>query len=374
MRHEEPFLEMEEEVHASFRHENRKKRKLLQERDRSKYKKTDQKGEKEAPPFFPNEKLEKGRVLSLTKEGYVVLLPNGNSILCSIKGALLKEQGKEKNLVAVGDIVYFEKVSEKEGAIYQVERRSSFLSRSDPIHNRKEHFIVANIDQIFIVSSVLLPKLNPSLIDRYLIAAWKGNIQPIILINKVDLLISPPPYIADKEKEEEEALLNEFLKAYSPLQIPILLVSAVQQESVIPLKKMMEGKTSAFTGKSGVGKSSLLSLLFDLELPTKEVVQKTKKGAHATTTPLLIPIEGGGFCIDTPGIKSFGLWNLQPEEIAPYFPEFLTFAKKCKFLDCKHINEPICGVKEALEEGTLHPLRYHSYLSLLEHRSLEEWE
>jgi ribosome biogenesis GTPase len=370
------LLNFEEEFFSFEKRESRAERKVFRSKDRSKHKKSnrdqkEQQLQKEAPPLGGDQK--RGRVITLTPER-IYVAAEGETFLCSLKGVLKKERTKQKTIIAVGDFVHFTFQSAGEGSITHIEKRTSFLARSDSLSRRKQHLIAVNIDQVFIVTSLFSPKFKPLLIDRYIISAKKGNMKPIIIINKTDLLSSPPSYLEKSEIEEEKWLLDEFLAAYTPLEVPILLTSVSHQKNLTPLKKTMEGKASVFSGQSGVGKSSLLNALLGLDLPTKEIVIKTQKGAHATITAELIPIEGGGFCIDTPGIKSFGIWDLTPQEIQEYFPDFASFALQCQFPNCTHLHEPNCAVKAAVEAKKIPPLRYASYTTLIRDEPLKEWE
>ena len=197
---------------------------------------------------------------------------------------------------------------------------------------------------------------------------------PIVLINKTDLLDNRPENLSQQEIEAEKLVLEEFLEAYAPLDIPILTLSVSSGENLDALKKLMENKTSVFSGQSGVGKSSLINAVLGSDLPIGPIAHKTNKGSHTTTAAELIPLENDAFCIDTPGIKSFGLWETHPQTILSIFPDFLPFAEKCRFPNCTHVHEPDCGVKKALEEGQLSPLRYASYRTLLEERPPKDWE
>jgi len=334
------------------RKEARKERKRLTETDRSKFKKTDQKKESKAPI---DESLKRGRVMAISGEGIWVESENVE-YLCILKGILKKEKKLAKNLIAVGDYVRFETTSEKEGSIAHVEERFSTLSRTD-ISGKKEQLIAANIDQVFIIVSVVEPPLKPALIDRYLIAAAKGNLHPIIVVNKVDLL---------SENPDEKERYQEFLAAYEPLGFPILSMSSKTEAGIEAIRALMKDKTSVLSGQSGVGKSSILNAAFQLELRTGELASKTVKGSHTTTVALLLPLPNGGYCIDTPGIRSFGVWSLSKEEVIAHFTDIANLSKTCHFPDCMHRSEPRCAVLEALREGDLPLMRYESYAALLD--------
>lgn len=355
----------EEEFDANDRRVSRKERKMAVRKDRSKYKKSDQDQlKKHALDEKIPEGLQKGRVLAITGLGILV---DSEDVLfqCTLKGALKKENSRIKNLVAVGDFVHFEPKGEKEGTIAYVEERRSILSRADSLQRRKEQLIAVNIDAVLITTSVLLPQLKPPLVDRYIIAAQKGNMQPLIVINKIDLLKNPPPTTLPADLEKERALYEEFLKTYRALGIPLFPVSCTTGEGMEALKQALAGKASVFSGQSGVGKSSLINALIGTSLAVGEIVAKTSKGAHTTSTTNLIPLVQGGFCIDTPGIKSFGLWDLSKQDLQLYFSEINERAPFCKFLDCAHMQEPDCAVKKAVESGEISSLRFASYCALM---------
>lgn len=337
----------EEDFHGRDRKASRKERKQAQNLDRSKFKKSDQE-EKAAQTIDPS--WTRGRVVAISGEGYWVDA-NGSRLLATLRGLLKKERMESKNLIAVGDFVWYT----PERSIALIEERYSSLARTD-ITGRKEQLIAVNVDQAIITVSVVNPSLKPALVDRYLIAAEKGNIHPIIVINKIDLLET-----ATLEEKEE---YRNFLAAYEPIGIPILSVSSHQRTGFEALKALLKEKTSVISGQSGVGKSSLINAAFGLQLKTGDLAQKTAKGSHTTTTAELLPLPEGGYCVDTPGVRSFGVWKLQKEEVVGHFYEFRHL--NCKYPDCNHITEPGCGVMKALEEGKISPMRYESYRTLLD--------
>ena len=340
-------FDAEEQFHAEENKQLRKARKILQTTDRSKFKKTD---EAQVKTQEIDADLPRGRVIAITGEGSLVEI-NGKKEICSIKGTLKKTKTRSKNLLAVGDYV---RVVSK--VIVQIEPRFSTLSRTD-ISGKKEQLIATNIDQAIIAVSILEPPLKPALIDRYLIAAAKGNLHPILVINKIDLL-----HIS----EEEDELYAEFLAAYEPLGFPILAISNKTGSGIAALKSLMKNKTSVICGQSGVGKSTLLNTAFQMERRTGELSGKTFKGTHTTTTAELIPLPGGGYCVDTPGIRSFGVWKLSKDEVIEHFTEIAELGQTCHFQNCSHTAEPKCSVLQALQEGHLPMLRFESYCSLLD--------
>ncbi len=363
-------LNLEEDFFSHDRKSHKKQRKQLTAQDRSKYKKTDQKQLEKQKILQKNtleathSHLKKGRVISITLEGMLVDCESMQYI-CSLKGLLKKIKTDKKNLIAVGDFVLFEVASENRGVIAHIEPRYSILSRADNLHRNKEQLLAVNIDLLFIVVSVIMPRLKPSLVDRYIIAAHQGNIQPIIVVNKIDLLKAPPDNLDAETFKQEVALYQEFIEIYKKLNIPIIEISAINENGLKPIKDFMKDKTSVFSGQSGVGKTTILNKLLGTTLKTADVVTKTYKGAHTTTMAQLLPLEGSGFCIDTPGIKSFGIWKNDPKDLQYYFSEFTPLASQCKYPNCMHLEEPECSIKQAVEEGVISLLRYESYHDLM---------
>lgn len=352
----------EEDYHfPEDRKEGRKARKAASRADRSKYKKSDQdqlarQRARDKQP--PRAGLLKGRVLSV--HGLQARVDaSGKTYACTLKGTLKKEVGRLKNLLAVGDIVYFKKTTDDEGSIEVIEERYSVLSRADALSRTKEQLIAANIDQVLITSSVVAPSLKPGLIDRYIISAAKGNMEPVIVINKIDLL-------DDGGYPDQAALVDELVEIYESLGRKVIKVSADSGTGLDQLQEVMRDRTSVFSGQSGAGKSSLINTFTHLDLPVGEVVSGTRKGAHTTTTASLIALDSGGWCIDTPGIKSFGVWDLDETEIAEYYTEIWEMSGDCHFPDCTHTHEPECAVQRAVESGEIKQLRYNSYVALLE--------
>jgi ribosome biogenesis GTPase len=368
MSRKDDFLKEEEEFFSNDRKDSRKERRLASFKDRSKFKKSDQDQLKKqavsVQESTDESHLREGRVLAIDPEGITV---DSNHLIytCTLKGVLKRDKTPIKNLVAIGDFVLFEEREKQEGSIVKVKPRYSILSRADNLSRNKEQLIAVNIDQVLITCSVLTPPLKPFLVDRYIIAAQKGNMKPVILVNKIDFLSSPPSDVDAMRVAEERALYEEFLEVYRSLHIKVIGVSAKTNEGMDELKAVMSDKTSVFSGQSGVGKSSLINLVTGHDLPTGKIVHKTGKGSHTTTTSRLIPLAGNGFCIDTPGIKSFGLWDIGPAELASYFSEIYSLSSHCKFPDCSHLIEPGCAVRDAVEEMRISPLRFASYSALM---------
>lgn len=370
MKHHDDEKAFEDFYFGHGRKEGKVQRKLASSKDRSKYKKTDQEKylkslEKEKETKLSKQEWLQGRVLSILPQDILVEEENEKQIFrCVLKGLLKKDKTLLKNLIVVGDLVLFEKTSEDEGVISQIKPRRTILSRADNLSRRKEQLIAANIDQVFITLSVMNPALNPFLADRYMIATKKGGMDPIIVVNKIDLLQKNNP-IDPASLEQQKILYEEFLAAYSSIGIRIIPVSAETGEGIVELKDALKNKSSVFSGQSGVGKSSLINIITGTNFRVRNIVDKTNKGAHTTSTANLVPLEEGGWCIDTPGIKSFGVWDLKADEIKGYFPEIDREGFRCKFPNCTHTHEDDCSVKIAIDEGKISLLRYESYLALM---------
>ena len=357
-------LNLEEDFFSHDRKSEKKHRRELSTKDRSKYKKTDLEKLEKKPSKSLSLTTKRGRVLAVTPEGMIVDHED-DKYLCTLKGLLKKDKTKKKNLIAVGDFVLFEPSANFTGVVFDIEPRYSILSRADNLRKNREQLIAVNIDQLFIVVSIVMPKLKPSLVDRYIIAAKQGNMSPVIVLNKIDLLTNPPEDLDKATFREEVALYHSFISIYKELDIPIIEVSTTTKEGLDELKEMMKEKASVFSGQSGVGKTSLINCILGTTLKTADIVSRTYKGAHTTTTAQLIPIDHASFCIDTPGIKSFGIWKVNQNDLQNYFFEFREFSKECKYQDCFHLQEPECAVKDAVEEGKISAMRYQSYYDLV---------
>lgn len=346
-----------EEFFRDLRKEKKGEKKRLSQKDRSKFKKTDLEKRKKHLKAQEEHKrskklLTKGRVLAIMPEG--ISVDSGEEkVVCFLGGALKKEISRSKNLLTVGDFVFFDPESY---LIIGIEERASILSREDHLRRRQEQLLAANIDQVLITLSVVKPPLKPLLIDRYLIATEKGNMSPVLVINKIDLLKSHP---------DERAVFEQCLETYRSLGVPCVPVSAETGEGIDELKKQMKGKASVFSGQSGVGKSSLINAVAGLDLSTGELAKKTFKGSHITTSAQLLELPFGGWVIDTPGIRSLGVWQLTRQDLEHAFPEIASLRHQCKFPDCTHSHEPNCAILTALNSGLLSPLRYDSYQKLL---------
>ena len=261
---------------------------------------------------------------------------------------------RQKSALAVGDRVTLT----SEGGVHRIAQilpRHSVLARPDPHRRHVQRLIAANVDVVIHVVSVKAPPLRPRLIDRYLIAIQRGGAQPVICVNKIDLL----------EPDEREAELRK-LDVYRDLGVTVAACSTCTGEGLADLRAAVLGKVSALVGHSGVGKSSILNALDERLTLATNTLHKRGTGRHTTTASTLYDCGGDTYLIDTPGIREFGLWDLDRDSLRDYFPEFEEPSEFCRFTDCTHVHEPVCEVKRRVEEGTLHRARYETYVRLYE--------
>jgi ribosome biogenesis GTPase len=268
------------------------------------------------------------------------------------------------NPVAVGDRVSL-RINDEDGTglILAIHDRTNKLSRRAAGHRTgEEHIMVANVDRAWIAQSVRMPSLNAAFVDRLLVAAAVNEIPAGIIINKMDLLT-----------HDRRAEVMDFHLRYADLGYPVLPMSAADEEGIEPLKAELRDQVSVITGPSGTGKSSVLNAIEPgLDVETGEVSESTSKGTHTTTHAELHPLSFGGYLVDTPGIREFGVRQVHPKDLAHFFPEMRPYVNECKFHDCTHDHEPGCAIQDAVDRGEVHPERYDSYLRILE--SLQEEE
>ena len=286
-----------------------------------------------------------GRVLSVHGLLSQVQAEDGRIFRCATRRILKTLATDERHVVAAGDRVLFRPEGEDEGMIERVEPRSGVLSRTS--RGRKQ-IIVSNVDQLVIVMSAAEPRLKPNLIDRYLISAEKAGIEPVICINKIDLV--------------DTAELMPLVGVYAQLGYRVVLVSAETGFGVKRLRAMLADRESVLSGQSGVGKSSLLNQVDpQLALRVSHVSAESQKGRHTTTAAVLLPLGGGGYVVDTPGIRQFQLWDVIPEEVAGFFRDIRPYVNFCRYPDCSHTHEDDCAVKHAVADGRVDVRRYESY-------------
>ncbi len=275
---------------------------------------------------------------------------------CRLRGRLKKER-QATDLVVIGDQVEVTPVGNGQGAIEAVLPRRSRLARraAGPRGVYKENVIVANVDQVLLVFACAKPEFTPRMLDRYLVICEHSELPVIIVATKIDLV----------ERDTAAAMF----KPYEQIGYPVVYTSIISGEGIADLRERLIGKISVVTGKSGVGKSSLLNAIKPgLNLRTGEVSERLTKGRHTTTVAELIPLDmpGGGYVADTPGIREIGLWNVPVEDVAWCFREFRPFLNDCYFAGCTHLHEPHCAVRAAVERGEISTARYDSYARLMQ--------
>ncbi|MCJ7512265.1 MAG: ribosome small subunit-dependent GTPase A [Anaerolineales bacterium] len=284
-----------------------------------------------------------------SQSGFLLIETQAGRFVAKLRGRL-KRSRLHSDLAAVGDRVRIRLVGDGTATIEAVEPRTRVLSRRDP-GRKVEQVIVANPDQAVFVLACADPDPNPRTLDRLLVAAERGGIPAVICANKIDLV--------------HKGDVREFFSEYERLGYPVFLTSAHTGAGVKQLRSALVGRISVLAGPSGVGKTSLLNLIEPgLGRKTLEISQATREGRHSTVVAELLPLSGGGHIADTPGLKAFALWDIEPEEVDAYFPEVRQRVADCAFSDCTHMHEPGCAVIRAVEEGKISPHRYDSYLRI----------
>ena len=300
----------------------------------------------------------KGTVYKSTGSWYSVKSEAGDFYPCRIKGKFRIEGIKSTNPVAVGDQVEFsvEQVDQEEvGLITDIAERRNYIIRKAVKLSSQTHIIAANIDQVFLLITLKNPKTYTAFIDRFLATSVAYDIPAVLVFNKMDQ--------CDQEETKE---VEDLATIYRKVGYPCLLISAIKGSGVEEVKTMMEGKTNMFAGNSGVGKSTLINALApNLDLRTTETSETHLQGQHTTTFAEMYDLEFNARIIDTPGIRGFGMVDMDPDEIGDYFPEIFRLKGDCKFNDCLHLNEPQCAVKSGLESGDVAPSRYRSYAQMV---------
>ncbi|WP_338222081.1 ribosome small subunit-dependent GTPase A [Algoriphagus sp. oki45] len=299
-----------------------------------------------------------GRVIKSTGSWYIVQTESG-PVSARLKGKFKQKDLKLTNPIAVGDLVEIEKEPGQDSVVIkEILPRENYVIRKSTRKQHHSHIIASNIDQALLVITMKNPRTSLGFIDRFLVSTESFRIPSLLVVNKMDQL----------EGEEEEDWLQDIHEIYEPLGYQVLEVSALKDED---LKKkfspFLKDKTTLIAGHSGVGKSTLLNVLIPEALQeTKEISEYSTKGVHTTTFAELFALEEGGGLIDTPGIKEFGILDIEEYELSHYFPEMREYLGQCKYNNCKHVNEPGCVILKKLEEGYIHPYRYKNYLNILQ--------
>ncbi len=299
------------------------------------------------------EDFEQGIVIATKGRLFQVSTQNGSTIKCEVRQKV-KHAIKAVTPVAVGDDVLFSRdKAGQRGAIEKVlERRTAFF-RPSIMSDTIKQVIAANLDQLAAVASVKSPILKTGIIDRFLIAAQLGNMEPLIIINKIDL-------------ESDRIDLEYIIKAYQSIGYKVYGTSAIDGTGVDELEKQLTDHRTLFVGHSGVGKSHLLNYLIPgLDRKIGDVSEYSNRGKHTTTNIELFELPKGGYLADSPGLKVMGLWELEKNELVDFYPEFFDYFQMCRFKGCSHSHEPDCAVKAALEDKKIHQFRYDNYLTIL---------
>ena len=307
--------------------------------------------------------LLEGTVIRSTGSWYDVRVGD-RTIPSRVRGKFRLTRQDVTNPVAVGDRVTLRYNEDDEtGFITEIHERTNKLSRRAAGHRQgQEHVMVANVDRVWVVQSVRLPPLNPAFVDRLLVATAAYDLPAGIILNKMDLL-------TDANRPE----VMDFHLRYADLGYPVLPTSATEGVGLDRFEAALEDQVNVVTGPSGTGKSSLLNAIEPgLDVETGEVSESTHKGTHTTTHAELHPLSGGGYLVDTPGIREFGVREVHPKDLGHYMPDLAPYVNDCQFPDCTHDHEPGCAVQEAVKRGDVHLDRYDSYLRIL--ASLQEEE
>ena len=301
--------------------------------------------------------MQTGLVIRNTGSWYTVKTDDGGQLIdCKIKGNFRLKGIRSTNPVAVGDHVTLVPNNEGTAFITEIADRRNYIIRKASNLSKQSHIIAANVDQAMLVVTVNYPQTSTTFIDRFLASAEAYRIPVILIFNKVDIL-----------DDDELRYLDMMINLYETVGYECRSISAERGDGVEAVMQLLEGKVTVLSGNSGVGKSTLINrLLPDANLRTAEISDAHNTGMHTTTFSEMLPLPSGGYIIDTPGIKGFGTFNIEPEELSGYFKEIFKFSSDCRFNNCTHTHEPGCAVLKAVEDHYIAASRYQSYLSMLD--------
>lgn len=298
----------------------------------------------------------KGFVIKNTGSWYSVKTDDGKVVECKIKGNFRLKGIRSTNPVAVGDHVEIALNQEGTAFITHIDERRNYIIRKSQNLSKQSHIIAANVDQAFLIVTVNYPQTSTTFIDRFLASAEAYSVPVVLVFNKRDIL-------SDDERHYQQSMVH----LYETIGYECREISAATGEGVEGLHKLLKGKITLLSGNSGVGKSTLINqILPEANLRTAEISDAHNTGMHTTTFSEMLELPEGGYIIDTPGIKGFGTFDMEPEELTSYFREIFHFSKDCKFSNCTHTHEPGCAVSKALEDHYIAQSRYQSYLGMLE--------
>ena len=298
----------------------------------------------------------KGFVIKNTGSWYSVKTDDGKVVECKIKGNFRLKGIRSTNPVAVGDHVEIALNQEGTAFITLIDERRNYIIRKSQNLSKQSHIIAANVDQAFLIVTVNYPQTSTTFIDRFLASAEAYSVPVVLVFNKRDIL-------SDDERHYQQSMVH----LYETIGYECREISAATGEGIEGLHKLLKGKITLLSGNSGVGKSTLINqILPEANLRTAEISDAHNTGMHTTTFSEMLELPEGGYIIDTPGIKGFGTFDMEPEELTSYFREIFHFSKDCKFSNCTHTHEPGCAVLKALEDHYIAQSRYQSYLGMLE--------
>ncbi len=296
-----------------------------------------------------------GLIIRNTGSWYLVKTEDGTLIDCKIKGTFRIKGIRSTSPAVVGDRVHIEKYEEGTALITHIDERKNYIIRRSPNLSKESHILAANIDQALLMVTVNYPETSTTFIDRFLASAEAYSVPVILLFNKVDVY-----------NEEELEYMQQMMALYSYIGYKCMEISAIEEKGIQEVKDLIKDQITLLAGHSGVGKSTLINVLIpEANIETQEISERYNTGVHTTTFSEMHELPQGGYIIDTPGIKGFGVLDMEDNEIGHYFPEIFKKAKECQFHNCLHMEEPNCAVKKAVEEHLISESRYYSYLSML---------
>ncbi len=300
------------------------------------------------------EALKQGVVIRATGSWYEVLC-EGEVYRCRIRGRLRLKGVRSTSPVVVGDMVHFEADTDENYVICNIEPRRNYIIRRASNLSKESHIIGANIDRAVIVATLFAPTTATEFIDRFLVTCEAYKVPATIILAKVDLARTEPEMMA------------QFIETYRLAGYEVVEVSATEGIGLERVKELLKGHTTLISGNSGVGKSTLIGAIEPhIEIKTGEISASHHKGKHTTTFSTMYPLSEGGYIIDTPGIKGFGLLDIDDDELWHYYPEMMRYGAECQFYNCTHTHEPKCAVVRAVEQGEIAYSRYESYLKILD--------